>query len=168
MYADEMKAYIRPGQFYLILGLLLLAFGLWLLPQALGFGILELLGSAILIWVHTIVQSTMKKTIRDLERTGLMLEAISDYPTSKPMARNALRLGSRYLYAKGKGLILDYRDIQKLKLEIKPGKDLQNLFAVCADGVPRLICTMPLSSRAKGDMALLMVTIRAKNPQILI
>lgn len=167
MYAEEMKAYVRPGPQYLLVGLFLIAFGLWMLPQTLWFGLLELGGSILLLWVHHIRRQSYREIIRDLEKSALMIEAIADFPESSPMARNRVRFGKRYLYARRNGVIVAYTDISHLDLTINPGKELQNLFVITSGGKRHLLCTLPYNKRGKAELGMLIFTIRAKNPQIL-
>lgn len=165
MYADDMKAFIKPGPVYLFLGIGLIALGIHLITDTL-ISLLFLACGVFLIWMHISNRKSMNRILMDLEKSGEMLNAIADFPESQVLARGSIRLSNRYLYAKKKGVILPIRDITQMSLTVNAGKELQNLFCTDVHGKRHYVCTLPWKPKANGDMALLIMTIRSKNPNI--
>lgn len=166
MYMEEMKNYIRPRYGYLIIGIGLIAFYLCMAKYAPFLLILGLVSGSICIWVHFSMQKDYRKTIEALEKSGDMLDAVADYPESQPVAKGGLRLGKRFLYAHTMGVILKYEDITGIQMEIRLGKDLINVNCKDRFGGHHHLCTVNNSKKNQGDIMVMIMSIRAKNPSI--
>ncbi len=169
--SNEMKEYIRPSYFYLFASAGILLIGIMGAFAAKSIGVFIFLGViAVLNSISTITGlSHFNEIIRQATENGSIDQIVREFQSATPFADGALRLGSRHVFGKRSGNILEYGDITKVYQYIHKtnfAEDRRELRVETKDS--KVISLCKLSLRGKSDETLMVIlrVMLSHNPAI--
>ena len=162
----EMKKYMKPSFGWVVLGSLLILFGVATITAMGWIVLLYLATGGILLWVGISGRTDVEKRVKELEARGELERVLADFAGSKSFAKDKIRMGNYYIYGKNQQNLVRYEDIRQVYQSIRKrngSETSRTLQYVNAQGKTLTLCNLQLKDKSHDDMMQIMMIIKAKN-----
>ncbi len=153
----------------IILGVILVALGIWVMFSKLILGIIIAVVGVLLILAFFAARAARNKYIADLEASGELKGILEDFDKGAKYLKGKIICGNVYLFARGKGKPIKYEDITNTYQEIKQtdGSESTRKFLVKVKKKGKVTLAVLKSDKdSEAIISQIIGEIKARNPQI--
>lgn len=169
---EELKEYLYPSKLPLIGGgaFVIIGFvGMGLAASPVGVFILCCI-FAVIISVPTLITiHNLSSTIETFVTDEKLPEVLEEFENSQSVLNNALSVGTEYMFGKGMGTIIKYKDISNIYQYVHKTnlvEDKREIRVVKVNGEEIKLCKLSLKGKSDNELKALMIFILEKNPKI--
>ena len=169
---EELKKYLCPSKLPRVGG------GAFVIIGLIGMGIVEKpIGTFIICCIFAIIVSAptlitiynLSSAIEILEKNETLSEVFGEFKNSQSILNDALRLGPEYMFGKGMGTIIKYKDISNIYQYVHKTnlvEDKREIRVEKVSGEEIKLCKIYLNGKSDDELIILMNYILEKNPNV--
>lgn len=169
MTKDVLIKYLSPASSLSMFGVAIVLFGFFLL-FSLGLpAIIVILGGFLFTSNDSTTKKGLDQQITRLQASGELSAVLEDFSASKQMVQDKIRIGNKYLFGKGQGQVVRYRDIQQLYQYVfkqNGAEGSRQLRYIGTDGKMHTLCELLPGDKSKDDVVQIMTIVKSKNPAV--
>ncbi len=111
----------------------------------------------------------LNQWLDEMEATGKLPYILQEFSTAPAFFKNALRLGSTYIFSKNRGEILRYENIERVYQHVSKTNGAEDARSLCMrtkDGKVYTLCYLPIKGKGDQELMLALQVMLMRNPSI--